>query len=98
LKINALECEEDVNTFAKNISKAVKNKTIRENPGLAAIADTIKQEIEDFRPLLPLVSALRNAGMQKRHWQSLSQQLQFDLMPDDNTTLDKVRARLSRTM
>ena len=39
------------------------------------IAKQIKQEMEDFRPFMPVVTALRNPGMRDRHWDELSSTL-----------------------
>ena len=35
---------------------------------VGSIAKQLKQEMEDFRPFMPVVTALRNPGMRDRHW------------------------------
>ena len=36
------------------------------------MAQEIKQEIEDFKPYIPLIQGLRNPGMRQRHWDMVS--------------------------
>jgi dynein heavy chain, axonemal len=36
------------------------------------IAETIKSEIEEFKPFVPLAMALRTEGMKERHWEAIS--------------------------
>ena len=38
----------------------------RELPGCLDIAQQVKQQIEDFRPFIPLIQGLRNPGMRNR--------------------------------
>jgi dynein heavy chain len=85
---------EKVETSVDDFNTAI-NKAVRffNNAGLediAAIATDIKEEVAAFRPNVPLIVALRNAGMRDRHWTSLSEALGFELRPDDTLTLDDV--------
>jgi hypothetical protein len=43
--------------------------------------------MDDFRPFMPVVTALRNPGMRDRHWSDLTSTLGFELRPDDRFTL-----------
>ena len=45
-------------------------KTFDGVAGLGEISKTVKTEIEEFMPVMPLVTALRNPGMRERHWRS----------------------------
>lgn len=38
------------------------------------VAATVRQQIDDFRPHVPLIQSLRNPGMRARHWESLNEQ------------------------
>lgn len=40
--------------------------------GVYKIALAVKQEIEEFRPKVPLLLALRKKGMTTRHWELVS--------------------------
>lgn len=39
--------------------------------GIQQIAATVKSQIEDFRPSIPLIQALRAPGMRNRHWEEV---------------------------
>ena len=47
-------------------------------------------QVEEFRPHIPLIVALRNPGMRDRHWDAISEQINKDLHPDESFTLTKV--------
>ncbi len=79
------QMEKDITTSWKKIFKVV--AAFKEKPDVLAIAMQIQQQIADFRPHLPLITALRNPGMRPRHWQLLSQHLGFKLQPDATFTL-----------
>ena len=37
-------------------------------PHIAAIGEAVKNNMEEFKPKLPLMVALRRDGMKDRHW------------------------------
>jgi dynein heavy chain len=39
--------------------------------GIQQIALTVKNQIEDFKPSIPLIQALRAPGMRNRHWEEV---------------------------
>ena len=69
LKLDPDEVEKSFTTWTRSMAKAL--KTFKEL-AVGSIAKTIKQEMEDFRPFLPVVVALRNPGMRERHWTELT--------------------------
>lgn len=70
LELNGDSIATNVATYNRTMAKCLKSKSIKDNPGCLAIATAMKKEIEAFRPLLPLIIALRNPGMRDRHCQS----------------------------
>jgi dynein heavy chain len=90
LELNGDQISTLVGTYHKTMAKCSKSKAIKENPGLASVANNIRNQIEQFKPLLPLIIALRNPGMRERHWELLSSKLPFRFQPDESTTLTKV--------
>ena len=46
-------------------------------PDILAIAENIKGQIEEFKPIVPLAEALRKDGMLDRHWEALSESVGF---------------------
>lgn len=56
---------------------------------LGEISDTILAQVNDFRPQIPLIMALRNPGMQQRHWEEISSRIGFDVFP--GTTIQSLQ-------
>ena len=46
--------------------------------------------MDEFKPYLPLIQALRNPGMRDRHWDRLSEDLGRQIQPDPSLTLTDV--------
>ena len=46
--------------------------------------------MDEFKPYLPLIQALRNPGMRDRHWERLSDDLGMKIHPDSSTTLTRL--------
>eukprot|EP00754_Rhynchopus_humris_P047613 Rhum_TRINITY_DN7196_c0_g1::Rhum_TRINITY_DN7196_c0_g1_i1::g.22071::m.22071 len=68
------------------MTKAVKNfKDKAPLLALLRMAEDVKSQIEDFRPVMPVVKYLRQPGMKDRHWAELSKELGFEVVP--NVTL-----------
>ena len=64
--------EANVSTLLRNLAKSAKTF---DRIGLAqcnVVAVQVRKEVDDFRPKVPLISALRNPGMRDRHWEELA--------------------------
>lgn len=48
---------------------------------IKSIAEKIKGELDEFKPKVPLLVALRNEGMTDRHWKSISEKAGFEIKP-----------------
>ncbi|KAF6265909.1 dynein heavy chain 2 [Scenedesmus sp. NREL 46B-D3] len=86
--LNGEAVEKDVALAHKVLYKMGKVFAARGLEQMAANADTLRQQVEDFKGMVPLVQGLRNPGMRIRHWDSLSSELALDLHPDKAYTLD----------
>ena len=53
--------------------------------GLSDISVRVKREIDEFLPIMPLVTSLRNPGMRERHWEALTAELGIDMMQAAST-------------
>jgi dynein heavy chain len=69
----------------RNISKSL--KALKNNPGCFEVAKKIKEEMEEFKPYIPLIQSLRNPGMRDRHWDTLSTNLDIKFKLDEKLTL-----------
>ncbi|XP_063217349.1 dynein axonemal heavy chain 1-like [Bacillus rossius redtenbacheri] len=54
-------------------------RTFSEAPGVQRVADEIRSKIDDFRPVVGLIQALRKPGMKPRHWKQIVDQTGIDV-------------------
>jgi len=68
--------------YLKTLNKITKSKAFMATAGgsnqCQIIAESLKANVEKFKPCLPLIIALRNPGMRDRHWQQLRERLPAD--------------------
>lgn len=53
------------------------------------ISQTIKEQIEEFKPKVPLMVSLRKKGMVERHWKQISEKVGFEIAPAEGFTFSK---------
>ncbi|KAH9093106.1 hypothetical protein Ae201684P_008767 [Aphanomyces euteiches] len=90
LDIAGEEFEQFVESNWTTITKATKYFEKMNIKGCLDIANHIKNEIAAFRPHVPLVLALRNPGMQERHWLQMNQETHMTFRPDRGMKLSYV--------
>lgn len=56
-------------------------------PKIFEIAQTMKQKVDAFKPIVPLAVALRRNGMKERHWEAISKESGIQVAPDDDFNL-----------
>ena len=66
--VDAEEAEKLVEEGTKNLGQVVRYMRDRDILGVMKIADSVKSQLEEFKPKVPLLSALRKKGMTDRHW------------------------------
>jgi dynein heavy chain, axonemal len=62
----------------------------KEFPKITKIAESMKKNIDDFKPYVPLAVALRKDGMKERHWDQISEKVGFDIRPAEGFNLTAV--------
>ena len=78
---------DEVARHSSTMATVLQSRVIGDNAAHQTLAVSIEKEINAFKLVLPLVVALRNAGMKERHWQQLSAELPFNfslMMRDSN--------------
>ncbi|XP_022110107.1 dynein heavy chain 1, axonemal-like isoform X1 [Acanthaster planci] len=85
--IDAEQCEKQVSESFKTMHKCV--KIFKDIPGVQLVAQEIRRWVEEFRPYIPLIQGLRNPGMRSRHWEILSKELGFTVVPKASLTFSK---------
>ncbi|CBZ25938.1 putative dynein heavy chain, partial [Leishmania mexicana MHOM/GT/2001/U1103] len=73
MSIDADEVERIVGDTLRIMNTCVRNPQLR--PELVQVAERTRENVQQFRPLVPTVKYLRMKGMQERHWSQLSKEL-----------------------
>lgn len=50
-------------------------------PTILKIVEQVKGQLEEFKPKVPLMVALRKQGMKDRHWQNISDKMGKEVKP-----------------
>lgn len=79
--IDAEEMEKNVTNAFKNMQKCVREPKFKDKAPILKIAEDIKNQIDEFKPVIPTVKCLRQAGMKDRHWNQMSKELGFEVRP-----------------
>jgi dynein heavy chain len=87
LNLDAELVEKEVSGIGRSMAKVARYFEAGGMPGVAAIASSIRAQVNDFAPCVPVILGLRTPGMRRRHWDSLSEAMGRDLHPDENYTL-----------
>ena len=86
--LDAGKMEETVDNSNKTMAQVIRLFRDKELPGILKIAETIKQEVEVFKPFVPLALAMRTEGMKERHWQGISEKVGFEVKPYEGFTFN----------
>ena len=71
----------------KQVINWLKNKNF---PQVMAIAEKIRDQLNDFKPKVPLMVALRKEGMTDRHWDEIYQKTGIEVKPGEGFTFQTV--------
>ena len=89
-ELDAGNLEEVVEKSSKTMASVNRYFKDKGLPAILKIAENIKQEIDVFKPYVPLAVALRTEGMKDRHWDSISHIMGFDVRPTGDFTFNTV--------
>ena len=53
------------------------------------IAQSVKEQIDEFKPKVPLMVSLRKKGLVERHWTQISEKVGFEVLPKEGFTFQK---------
>ena len=84
-KLDAESIETNVQGWWKFAFRAEKTFDGKKEP--QSVCTTLKERLDEFKPNLPVIAALRNPGVKDRHWLKLSEEIGHEVMPDGNLTL-----------
>lgn len=81
--LDAEAAEKFIDESSRTLIGSIRHFKEREHGAVLKIAETIKQEIDQFKPKVPLMVALRKKGMKDRHWEQISERVGFTVKPDE---------------
>lgn len=91
VNLDADYIEQGVAQVFRALAKSTKYFERNQLQGCLVIAQRIKSKVDEFKPFVPVITALRNPGMRDRHWGELSAAVGHKIDPHDPTfTLTKV--------
>ncbi|XP_071486244.1 dynein axonemal heavy chain 3-like [Diadema antillarum] len=87
LEVNAEVVEEEVQNLWRTSYKLTKTFAHPDMMGPMRAATTIKAKLEKFKINMPLINALCNPGIKRRHWDMMSEKVGFNMTPQEDTPL-----------
>lgn len=72
VNVNGEAIEYMISEMYKTMLKSI--RIFADIEAVQSVGIEIKNQIDDFRPLIPLIQILRNPGMRSRHWEALKEQ------------------------
>lgn len=82
--LDAPDMEEKVTSYIKTSNKVIRYFREKDQGDILKIAETVKADLDKFKPLVPIAIALRKDGMYDRHWKQLSEQVGFEVKPTED--------------
>lgn len=89
-QLDAPDMEEKVTNYIKTLNKVIRYFRDKDMGTILRIGESIKSELDLFKPLVPIAIALRKEGMKDRHWEHLSQEVGFEVKPTEDFTFQNV--------
>lgn len=90
-ELDAIEAEKFVEEASRTMQGVIRYfKNVKQIPGVLSIAEVIKAGLDEFKPKVPLMVALRKPGMIDRHWKQISEKLGKPIKPDESFTFASV--------
>ena len=84
--LDAENVENAVSVLLRNLAKSAKTFERMNLSSVNVIAAQVRDEVDIFRPKVPLIVALRNPGMRDRHWEELQAKTGAEI-PSDRSVL-----------
>mmetsp|Transcript_23924 Transcript_23924/g.20925 ORF Transcript_23924/g.20925 Transcript_23924/m.20925 type:complete len:205 (+) Transcript_23924:2513-3127(+) len=81
--LDAEEAERFVDDALRTLTQAIRFFSQREITPILKIAEKVKADIEEFKPKVPLMVAMRKKGMTERHWEQISKAVGFEVKPGE---------------
>lgn len=80
-QLDAVTAEKFVEDAVRTLAGAIRFYKERQMDSMMKIASVVKQQIDEFKPKVPLMVALRKQGMVDRHWKQITDKVGFEVKP-----------------
>ncbi|KAI4462791.1 dynein heavy chain 1 axonemal-like protein [Holotrichia oblita] len=77
MNVDSEVMERNVTEMYKTIVKSV--RIFADIPGVQKVALKIRDEMDDFKPHIPLIQSLRSPGMRPRHWEQFKEETGIEI-------------------
>jgi len=82
--------EKDRSDIIRRKKKDEQEEKLEDKLAPLKVANTVKNQIRDFKEYVPVLSTLCNPGLRTRHWRAMSNIIGYDIAPDSSTTLRRM--------
>lgn len=87
--LDAPGAEKFVEESLRTLMQTSKMFRDRDLPQILKITQQVKDQLDEFRPKVPLMVALRKQGMKERHWEAITQEVGKKVEPTPDFTFQK---------
>ncbi|XP_073402803.1 dynein axonemal heavy chain 7 [Dendrobates tinctorius] len=78
--------EQDVGNYWRLLYKL--ERTFASSPNAQSLTLNIKQKVEEFRLIIPLIQVVCNPGLRHRHWEAISAVVGYPVKPQEDTSVN----------
>ena len=79
--LDAVAAEKFIEESVRIIGTVIRFFRERDIEAILKIAQIVKGKLDEFRPKVPVMVALRKKGMTERHWEQISSRVGFEVKP-----------------
>lgn len=84
VNIDGEAIERTVTDMYKTMQRSI--RLFSDIPAVQKVAIDVRNSIEEFKPLVPLIQAVRSPGMRERHWEQFKEETAIEIVIDPNLT------------
>ncbi|XP_076243948.1 dynein heavy chain 3, axonemal [Calliopsis andreniformis] len=85
VSFDAEEIKETTENIWRTLYKL--SRILTDIPGAKRIADMVRGKVEKFKQFIPVLEIICTPGLQKRHWEQISEVVGIEILPLDTYTL-----------
>ena len=89
-KIDPAAMEEQVDNSVKTLGKIQKVFRNKDLTKILKICETMKEQVNEFAPKVPMIMAMRTDGIKDRHWEAISKKVGMEVKPYEGFSLERV--------